>query len=90
MITFQINSLNTPELFLVKPLTLLANQIIHTGGFPRQLKIARVKPLFKKSDETSFSNYRPISLLPSTSKIFENVMAAQLVDYFTTNNLFCI
>ena len=33
---------------LVKPLTLLANQIIHTGEFPRQLKIARVKPLFKK------------------------------------------
>ena len=31
---------------LVKPLTLLANQIIHTGEFPRQLKIARVKPLF--------------------------------------------
>ena len=75
---------------LVKPLTLLANQIIHTGEFPRQLKIARVKPLFKKGDETSFSNYRPISLLPSISKIFENVMAAQLVDYFTTNNLFCI
>ena len=35
-------------------------------------------------------NYRPISLLPSISKIFENVMAAQLMDYFTTNNLFCI
>ena len=75
---------------LVKPLTLLANQIIHTGEFPRQLKIARVKPLFNKGDETNFSNYRPISLLPSISKIFENVMAAQLVDYFTTNNLFCI
>ena len=75
---------------LVKPLTLLTNQIIHTGEFPRQLKIARVKPLFKKGDETSFSNYRPISLLPSISKIFENVMATQLVDYFTTNNLFCI
>ena len=45
---------------LVKPLTLLANQIIHTGEFPRQLKIARVKPLFKKGDETSFSNYRVI------------------------------
>ena len=75
---------------LVKPLTLLANQIIHTGEFPRQLKIARVKPLYKKGDQSSFSNYHPISLLPSISKIFENVMAAQLMDYFTTNNLFCI
>ena len=33
---------------LVKPLTLLANQNIHTGEVPRQLKIARVKPLLKK------------------------------------------
>ena len=49
---------------LVKPLTLLANQIIHTGEFPRQLKIARVKSLYKKDDVSSFSNYRPISLLP--------------------------
>ena len=70
---------------LVKPLTLLANQIIHTGEFPRQLKIARVKPLFKKGDETSFSNYGPISLLPSISKIFENVMAAQSKAFDTLN-----
>ena len=75
---------------LVKPLTLLANQIIHTGEFPRQLKIARVKPLFKKGDQSSFSNYRPISLLPSVSKKFENVMASELMDYITTNNLFSI
>ena len=32
---------------LIKPLTLLMNQIIHTGEFPKQLKIAKVKPLFK-------------------------------------------
>ena len=75
---------------LVKLLTLLTNQIIHTGLFPRQLKIARVKPLFKKGDQSNFSNYRPISLLPSISKIFEQVIAAQLIDYSTSNNLFCI
>ena len=33
---------------LIKPLTLLMNQIIHTGEFPKQLKIAKVKRLFKK------------------------------------------
>ena len=67
MITFQINSLNMPQPIKKnnKKKTLLANQIIHTGEFPRPLKIARVKPLFKKGDETSFSNYRPISMLPS-------------------------
>ena len=39
---------------LVKPLTLLTNQIIHTGVFPRQLKIARVKSLFKKRGPVKF------------------------------------
>ena len=53
------------RIIAVKPLTLLANQIIHNGEFPRHLKIARVKLLYKKDDESSFSNYRPISLLPS-------------------------
>ena len=77
---------------LVEPLTFLANQMscTITGEFPRQLKIARVKPQYEKGDQSSFSNYRPISLLPSISIFFKNVMAPQLMDYFTTNNLFFI
>ena len=43
------------------PLTLLMNQIIPTGEFPDQLKLSRVKPLFKKGYTSCFSNYRPIS-----------------------------
>ena len=45
---------------LIKPLTLLMNQIIYTGEFPKQLKIAKVKPLFKKGNQSSFTNFRPI------------------------------
>ena len=40
---------------LIKPLTLLMNQIIHTSEFPKQLKIARVKPLFKMGNQSSFT-----------------------------------
>ena len=66
------------------------NKIIHTGEFPKHLKIAKVKPLFKKGNQSSFTNYRPISLLPSISKIFEHVMTSQLMVYFTSKNLFCL
>ena len=56
---------------LIEPLTLLVNQMLKSGHFPLELKLSRVKPLFKKCDHSEFSNYRPISLLPSFSKIFE-------------------
>ena len=74
---------------LVKPLTLLMNQIIQAGEFPDQLKLSRVKPLLKKGVKSCFSNYKPISLLPLISKIFEHVIADQLTKYLTTNHLFC-
>ena len=61
-----------------------------TGDFPSALKISKVKPLLKKGDNTLFSNYRPISLLPSISKIFEYVIFHQLMEYFTEHNLFSI
>ena len=47
---------------LIKPLTLLINQILNTGIF--KMKIAKVFPIFKNVDQTSFCNYRPIYLLP--------------------------
>ena len=43
---------------LVEPLTLPVNQMLKSGHFPSELKISRVKPLFKNSDPVMFSNYR--------------------------------
>ena len=48
---------------LIKPLTLIINQSINTGIFP-ELKFLKIKPLFKKGDNTLFTNYRSFSLLP--------------------------
>ena len=73
---------------LAKPLTLLINQCLQTGIYPSQLKMSRIKPLFKSGDKSLFSNYRPISL--SLSKIFERVIFDQLLGYFTNNNLLCL
>ena len=63
---------------LIKPLTLLINQSLSSGVLPNDLKISRVKPLFKRGNAVLFSNYRPISILPSLSKIYEYAVFEQL------------
>ena len=66
---------------------MLINQTIATGYFPEELKLSRVKPLYKNRDSTLISNYRPISLLPSLSKVYERVIFDQLFQYMSNNNL---
>ena len=63
--------------------------ITTTGIFPNSLKIAKVTPIFKKENNKLITNYRPISVLPVISKIFETVISEQLSEYFLTNNLLC-
>ena len=66
---------------IAKPLTIIINQFLKTGIFPDAFKIAKVKPLYKKGDNFCLNNYRPISLLPTISKIFERVMFTLLYSY---------
>ena len=46
------------------PLAHISNLTFQTGVFPTELKIANVVPIFKFGDETIFTNYRPVSVLP--------------------------
>ncbi len=85
MSTKLIKSIKTD---LINPLTIIINQSLKTGIFPDKLKIAPVIPLFKKDDDTVFSNYRPISLLPAISKVFEKAIFIQTYKYFQSRNLF--
>ena len=62
---------------LAKPISEWCNLSSTLGSFPDACKIARVKPLFKKGSKTDPSNYRPISLLPLLSKVFERVVFEQ-------------
>lgn len=68
-------------------LSLIINESLFTGIFPDRLKIAKVLPLFKKENPHIFYNYRPISLLPALSKIFEKIVYKQLYDYFLCKKL---
>ena len=59
---------------LAKLIGELCNLSMALGSFPDASKIAKVKPLFKKGSKTDPPNYRPISLLPLLSKVFERVV----------------
>ena len=72
-----------------KCITLIINQSLHSGSIPDKHKIAKVTPIHKKGDSKLITNYRPISVLPVISKIFETVICDQLNHYFVSNNLLC-
>lgn len=66
---------------VAEPLSALINSSFHSGRVPDSLKIAKVCPIFKADAENTFSNYRPISVLPSFSKVFEKVVHRRLSEY---------
>ena len=70
-----------------EPLALIINQSFLSGIFPDKLKLAKVFPIFKKGDDFVFTNYRPISLLPVFSKIFEKLSYSQFYSFLVNNKL---
>ena len=50
------------------------NRSISSSIFPSILKVADIIPVYKKGSRCEKGNYRPISVLPDLSKIFENVL----------------
>ena len=61
--------------------------MITTGIFPDPFKKSKIIPLFKKEEPSLLVNYRPISLLPTISKIFKRIIHNQMYDHFNDNNL---
>ena len=55
---------------------------MNKGVFPNELKQADIKPIYKKESRNEKENYRPVSILPNLSKIFERFMYDQLKDHF--------
>ena len=57
------------------------NDAIEKSNFPSILKNATITPVFKKGDRNSKDNYRPVSILPDISKIFERCIFRQLSNF---------
>jgi hypothetical protein len=81
----RIIKLNAP--IITSQLTNIFNEILKAGIFPDRLKYAIFRPILKKGDKLETSNYRPISLLTSFSKIIEKLIYNRLLLHLDKNNM---
>jgi hypothetical protein len=92
-ISARILKASTP--YVSSPLTYIFNKILSIGRFPDRLKFSEVKPLYKKGDETEFSNYRPISychlihnnILVNEQFGFRGKLSTAMATYTLSNNV---
>ena len=68
-------------------LSIIFNLSIREGCFPSDMKVAKILPLHKGDSVLIPGNYRPISLLPIFSKIFERLIYNRLIEFITHNNI---
>ena len=68
-------------------LTYIMNLIILNSSFPDSLKLANVTPVYKKGDKSDPTNYRPISVTPVLSKIFEKILVNQISKFLIDNEI---
>jgi hypothetical protein len=73
---------------VVNPLTDIINKSFEEAVFPDEGKLAVIKPLFKKGEKTDMSNFRPISLLPTVTKILEKIACERIVEFLEKNYYF--
>lgn len=69
------------------PLTYLINSCINEGTYPGLFGKSRVIPVHKKGDTGDINNYRPITLVPVLSKVFEYLLKKQLYNYFEIHKI---
>ena len=71
---------------IVEPLTEIISLSLVSGCFPDTLKIAKVLPIFKTGDPDKLENYRPISILPAFSKLYEKIVYNFTYKYLTNKS----
>ena len=79
--TYPVKILKELKTIISPILSDIINKSLQQGYFPTKLKLARVIPLHKGGAVTDINNYRPISILPQLSKIFERIVHSQLYNF---------
>lgn len=74
---------------ICSPISHIINLSISSGVFPELLKISIIKPVHKKLKKECMNNYRPISLIPVISKIFEKYLYRSLYNYLEYKQILC-
>jgi hypothetical protein len=65
----------------------ICNKSLSSGIYPTRLKLSVEKPAFKNADKLNISNYRPISILTASSKVFKKVIYARLYQHLSQNKI---
>lgn len=63
---------------IAEPLAYIINLSLTQGIVPKMTKIAKIIPIYKSGDKNDIQNYRPISVLPTLSKVLERVVYSRL------------
>lgn len=84
-ISLEMIKLCMPTLLL--PLTHIVNLCLEVGYFPASWKVALVCPLPKIANPKTYSDLRPISLLPFLSKVLERIVYQQVYDFLNQNSI---
>ena len=69
------------------PLLSIINLSLSSGVFPDRLKISKIIPIFKSDNASLAQNYRPISILPAFSKIFERAVYNRIFQFLVDNDI---
>ena len=69
------------------PLSHIFNLSLTSGSVPTNMKIAKIVPIFKSGDQNMLNNYRPVSLLPTFSKLLERLVYNRLESFLNNNNI---
>lgn len=85
--SISIRMLKICDKSLVKPLFKIYKNCCEKGAFPLEWKKANVIPIHKKDKKYIVTNYRPISLLSISGKIFEKLIFNDLYAHFFDNNI---